>query len=898
MDIADKLNAHKLTSLLNINKKPYHITLNHKMEEEFNEHIKQIDKLLEVQSPDINQLSSLNSVRGAQVNKNINFGITYPFGDKDLVRREMSFEGDGQERLRIDELGIVLDLKEIETQFKGNIIQKLTDKCEDEELLLNKIESVNQGRLNVQAVINLINNESLARIKRTGAYLYMDYILSNYKDKKNYAYRIAVNYVKRFEQLDAYLNKLTTLPESKSLVYIGANSYNICDILSDGQAFNALPFIGQADGVLLEDKSPDIKTFKIALRMKLNGAVQTANFNSSLEYQLNMINDSQNGDVKRLRAFFLLMFMLTSLDNDNYDPALMWDKLNDRIKKDGPNGFNANVARFVDHCNKKNIHKTAADMKKIFTFCIKQKASGVEKQSYVRNLVLYDGILDDDLDSDSSLFKQVEYNKHYLKYIAVTEEHSPLNLLSIPISLEIYSKSLYEKGSQEYTQLKYDTTDLKVLPVVLYPDFKGGEDLWKTLGSTYHIRIPYSPWSDDVQSEKGFIYTIVYVTLVYVALNKLLKGILDLNPKNLYIAISRMHSTKQQAKGPEVGEYIRDIGKMLEHMLCNHYRAMSQGFVFDRPGAQYAYPNAMSSMYSRLPKKFVQSISFELDKMAIIVVTSRTCDNTFDIDTQINLLVGEVILFYKDRAGNAVCDSWKTFEDYYWIDDLYSSPVILADIVTELYELGFLKILYVAKAPYSNTINITNRTENMYFMNADVIEMMMTNKRGLMVYPLYYERFTAVDYKSSKSLEEALYVSSTQDINKNLPAVAGVLNLYSGRMVGRETHSKHYRSVILYSTLCNIYNNPQFNRAVEHGLIDDTPLKKGIMEFIILLHYTRYEANSKISIKINPYARLMGDEGVATRSVLKFEMKKEHFNMRFNCLAYLTAIKKVLQWTS
>ena len=910
-DIMKELKAEHGTvfDILDINrdKKPKHITLNHKDYEVFMSQIEKLAEGIQVKSPDKSVLSTLEDLK-KQDKKRVNFGVTYPFTDRQLLRKMVSFteKHQGEERLRVDEVEIKLDLKEIESQLKTSIINLLKQECEDEDVLEEKIEKVEQGKYQVNEVINLLNDESLARIKRTVSYLYLEYLLSSARDKKSSKYCLACNYIKRFKLLEQYLKELVTRPDEEGKVQIGMRSYDLCDVLSEGNAFDALPFVGKVNGVLLEDRDTEQKTFKIALRMKLNGSVQKEGSTSSLAYHINAFRGEKKNDKNRLRTFFLYTFMLVNLRDESFDPIANWKKIKKMIEG---SSFEEVAEKFVDKhkSSDSELHIVAEEMKGLFTDLIKYKVSGLQcsNKVYSRNLILYRGIMEADFENPT-LFKKVEYKKEYLKYVSVVEDEGPseTTLLNMPITITIQSRSLYEKGETEQTKLAYQLEDTRILPIVLYPDMpkKVMEqrlgNLWQELNQVYHIRIPYVLTEKEIIGEDGLLYSVIYITVVYLLLHKVLKGINALENKCLYIPLNRVHSERQQNEAAKVSEYIRNISKVLEHLLAVDYRAMSQGFVYDK--AQYnAYLNAASSMYNRVTKTFKQPKGFKLDKAAIIVVTSRKCDNIAGNSQEIALLMGEVILFDKDNEGNMICDSWKTFSDYYRTDDFYQKPRVLSDVVNELYQKGYTKIIYIAKAPYSSKLNITNQMENKFFMNEEIIEMMKVNKQGLMIYPLYFEQFFAVDYKGATDIHEALYVSNTSEIDhyltNNSQSIAGVLNVYSGKVVGssHQKKGKYYRSVMLYSTLCNMYQDKQTNAALFEGLVSETTLKQGLVEILIMLHYARYEADKSSSIKINPYERLIGDDSVAARSVFTFECDRLK-ELNFNMLAYLTDVKKIL----
>ncbi len=459
---------------------------------------------------------------------------------------------------------------------------------------------------------------------------------------------------------------------------------------------------------------------------------------------------------------------------------------------------------------------------------------------------------------------------------------------------------LNDLHSSEQTKLEYET-NLNILPIVLMPelqDYTKLNKIWATLHNVYHIRISYPP-KLSIQNEDGYLYTICYTTLVYMIIDKLLQGIE--NKKNVYIPILRTHSTKQQQKGAEIGEYVRDIGKTLEHILADKYRCMSQGFVYDRnsPFLKNIYLNAISSMYSRVPKLFnINNINQTIiENIAVIVVTGRKCDN--NEKDEISLLLGEVILFNIDKNNNVVCDDYKTFTDSYRADEMYDTPTVLADIVNEISSKGYKKIIYISKAPYSSKLNITSDLENLYFMNKSIITMMQ--KPDLEIYPIYFEQYYSIDYDIANKNQSALYISETDDISQHLEndskTVAGIFNLYSGMIVGNMRDAKelkHYKGVILYLTFCNMYNH-QTNENIKEALISNSELKNWITEVLTMLHYSRYEANSNINIKTNPYDRLLGDDGVSARSVFSFRIENR-YNIRFNALAHMREIQKLVSY--
>jgi hypothetical protein len=75
------------------------------------------------------------------------------------------------------------------------------------------------------------------------------------------------------------------------------------------------------------------------------------------------------------------------------------------------------------------------------------------------------------------------------------------------------------------------------------------------------------------------------------------------------------------------------------------------------------------------------------------------------------------------------------------------------------------------------------------------------------------------------------------------------------------------------------------------GLLDkNSPLQQAIVQYITLFHFSRYEVNRNIAFKLNPYSKLIGDEGIGTISTYTYSTK----NVKFNNLAFLTSIRSAL----
>ncbi|MBC6471519.1 MAG: hypothetical protein GDA48_00615 [Hormoscilla sp. GM102CHS1] len=77
------------------------------------------------------------------------------------------------------------------------------------------------------------------------------------------------------------------------------------------------------------------------------------------------------------------------------------------------------------------------------------------------------------------------------------------------------------------------------------------------------------------------------------------------------------------------------------------------------------------------------------------------------------------------------------------------------------------------------------------------------------------------------------------------------------------------------------------------GLIYDSngnSLKTDILQYLTLFHFSRYEKSGKISLKLDPYENIIGDDGVGALSIVPHSTQKVEFNL----LAFLTEARRAL----
>ncbi|NJL10614.1 MAG: hypothetical protein HC908_11870 [Calothrix sp. SM1_7_51] len=194
-------------------------------------------------------------------------------------------------------------------------------------------------------------------------------------------------------------------------------------------------------------------------------------------------------------------------------------------------------------------------------------------------------------------------------------------------------------------------------------------------------------------------------------------------------------------------KFIVSLSNVLSHLLNENHRSNSQGIDirdFQEKG-RFKIPNVMSSLYSILPKKFSfnnTSYSPQLDKLAIIIISSRESDRRWGTTEKISNLMGEIIGLRREDNRVRV-QLLTTFSDNYSDQQLFTNPSVIVDNVTKLYkEMGFCHFLYIAKAPYTSTLHMTQTEDDdgLFFMSRDVIRALKAEHEDIKIYPVYFDK--------------------------------------------------------------------------------------------------------------------------------------------------------------
>jgi hypothetical protein len=460
----------------------------------------------------------------------------------------------------------------------------------------------------------------------------------------------------------------------------------------------------------------------------------------------------------------------------------------------------------------------------------------------------------------------------------------------------------------------YKISSFHFLPVIYPPNTKDNLALCQQYYQPYkHVEIPYAPALPYTEPTHLFIYHFTYLLLNYLCLKTLhshaQSGLGQ--QKRLFLPLLRIHqqakaTQKEEKHGEE--EFLRALSKTLAHLLCEQDAlANAQGLHIgvlrnpqDRQN-QSRLPNALSSLYSILPKVFALPAQPQLDHLAVIVVSSRKCDAHRDSLLHLSNIYGEVIGIrrYGGETRYVQVVPLGTFSANEDSDNIYRTPTVLQDQAKKCYERGYKQILYVAQAPYSSSLHLTSAetAEEQFFMSGSIIESLKQGLPDLHIYPVYCDKFYVV--KISGKATESLYVDDTNELRSlvNDPNRSSVVffNLLNGIIVGdKEKMQRLYNGVVSYATLINVYDDPIYDQDIRNHLLDSSQpgsFKKEILDFLMLLHFARYERNqTKISFKLDPYDNIIGSDSVGTLGTIDHMESRVNFNM----LAFLTEVRSIL----
>ena len=752
----------------------------------------------------------------------------------------------------------------LENYFKSKDFseEELEDLQESLEDLIEDRES------DYYRILRLMDTEALGKLKREAQIKYLEYLLELLQDSREPDRRTIYleDLIRRLRLLDEYLNNPEKDDGYYEVSYAGVTA-NFREIFAESNSLDALPIITTIDGYLGEtsDEAGGDRQFIFGLKLKFGGAVQARGGKEVFDYNLDIVNPDDETHKAKIddsykRQYFvnkifkllcLYYFILRDFGNVKYDAIdnFEWDILSFKDEKEEHKEtlLRGIVAEFSQGPAKDRIRQLRELLQKLL------KSKTIIPP---RHYDFYISVSKDILEANPSniengqFFKSIlaENPKATLKFIAVgSQSVASRALCQLPVRLSIEDVRYFIGSDRQVFSMQHDIEGIKVLPAILTPkEQRCGRAYQDSFKNQKAIILPYGLDAGNFEEPKAFVYRFTYILLAYVALKILLKRA----PANFFLPILRLH--QGNSSNPEQNEkFMADFSKVLSHLLNEEYRSKSKGFCVQGLN-KYKIGNGLMSLYSVLPKKFRFSgaaPASQPDKLAIIIVSSKESDVRRGGTSKIVSLMGEVIGISAHEKGAIAVEMHKTFADNENVRRLSSDPTAIVDEVDRLYRQGYRHFLYIAKAPYSRTLNITQQQgddEGLFFLSRQAIAALKGDRSNIKIYPVFFDKYYVRKLETLKS--SSFYIPHTLELASLLedPSKKTVVffNLFNGITI-RGDNDSFYNGVISYATPLNIYKGILEDEDIRQGLIYDTPLKETLLQYITFFHFSRYAAHTR-----------------------------------------------------
>lgn len=822
--------------------------------------------------------------------------------------------------------------QQLKEGLQNYINENAESESEKQELRDRLDEEVKNENSDFHKLLKIVDKETLGKLKKEAKITYLQYLLEHLRtsDTDSVGIIYLEDLIRRIRLLEAYISDRTKDEGYYNVNYAGV-TVNYRDMFSRAEALDALPIVPIVAGYLGEttDSYLNERKYIFGLKLKFGNEVQARGGEPVFDYNLNLLNpeseehqaelaDSYTSETfirKVLKIAFLYYFVFASRSNPlapDYNPE-------SELTYDPRQSFEAVISALKgsDEEKKKSIFRGI--IKGLNTYHIEVKINSlkqslknfIDRQTILpsrtepRHISIKRGILEDidDALKTGRFFDDVLQRKPKQSLQYITVEESSINEIAIcqlPVNIIIEDVRYFSTEQFQNFSMEYNIKGINALPVMWVPEsrmsvYDKSFKQYKMLLFRYNNRRLDS--KDGLKPEAAFVYKFSISLLSYICLEILLHN----QKKNLFIPMVRLHEGDHNNPSPSE-KFMANVSKTLSHLFSEKYRSTSQGFRIKGKPNGFSIRNGLSSLYSILPKKFKFSnvpLSPELNNLAIIVVSNCESDakkGNRDRFQRKTCLLGEVAGIKRLSEDTIQVGMLKTLSENYSIQNLYSQPSILEDTVSQLYKHGYRNFLYIAQAPYTSTLHITqtDEDEELFFMSKKLIQTLKGERQDIRIYPIFFDKYYVRSLKGHKG--ESFYIQDTtelESLSKDPSKQAAMFfNLFNGIRV-EQGEKNFYNGVISYSTLLNIYEGILDDQDIRQGLMYDGEIKNTLLHYLTIFHFSRYEARQQISLKLDPYSHIIGDDSFGNLSIFSHAGG----SAEFNSLAFLNKVREVLSVT-
>ncbi|MEG3868679.1 hypothetical protein QUB36_19135 [Microcoleus sp. AT8-B1] len=868
-------------------------------------------------------------------------GFKYDFGTRhtSLQKERLTLESRGtgsHAALKLHKLTVAVrntDIfeQELKQGLQNYINENAETSSEKEDLNHRLDEMVKNPDSDFHKLIRLVDKETLGKINKEAKIIYLDYLLEHIRDSSTDTVGIIYlqDLIRRLRLIEDYINDPSKSDGDHEVNYAGIR-VNYREIFARAEALDFLPIIAIVEGYLGEstDNARNERKFIFGLKVKFDNSVQARGGKDVFEYYLNLLNpDSEEHQAefaedvnsetfvrKVFKIALLYYFVFASRSNPlakdydpesefNYQPIAIFEQRVLPVLQGSDDEAKRELFRnFIKGFNQFNIKHKITHLRRMLKGFLERQTI-LPTRTETRHVNLKIGLVEDidNILTTGKFFNEImERNyKQTLHYITVKDPSvDERSICQLPVNITIEDVRYFPTDERQNFSMEYNIQDVDVLPVASVPEsrmsaYNNFFKQYKLLLFRYNNR-RLDSGDKGLQPAAIFVYKFTMLLLSYICLRILLEN----TAGNLFIPMVRLHEGDDKNPSPSE-KFMANLSKTLSHVLSQKQRSTSQGFRIRKTPNGFTIRNGLSSLYSILPKKFrfddnVQLAS-ELDKLAIIVVSSRDSDakkgnqNRFQRQAS---LIGEVVGINRLDDSTIQVEMLKTLSENYSVSRLYSEPLILEDVMSQLYQQGYRNFAYISQAPYMSRLHITKTEEDeeLSFMSKKLLRTLKGERRDIKIYPIFFDKYYVRSFLGDKG--KSFYIQDAMELESLFADTSQqavmFFNLFNGIRVREEKN--FYNGVISYSTLLNIYQGILDDQDIREGLIYDGAIKNTLLHYLTIFHFSRYEARHNISLKLDPYERIIGDESVGALSIFSHAGGSTDFNS----LAFLNKVREVL----
>ena len=384
------------------------------------------------------------------------------------------------------------------------------DSLDWEELneLLDEISNPESKKSNLTELRRIVDTESLARLLRDVKIDYLEYLKTecaktNLSNTNSQGFNYLDFLIVRLKMFLDYIKTPSLADPHYEVTYL-KESVNLRTAFSQANALDMLPIITEYEGVIGEstDKDNDIKEFNMGLRLKLNGAVNAYNEESTLDYymteldpnsqrhkdQLNNSSKAKNLKIKILKIACLYYFIFAvdetgKITDKYYNPISKIET--DILKKlKADDNTDAQVKEVLCNIkslilNKWQVSANLDALKRLLQNFLNQRAI-LPPSSKTAQLCINKKILKDKpakiLNSGNFFVLELHKEDQSRAKAEAREALAYIDVMSPPVNLQSLTSlavtftfddvRYFIKGETQEFSMTHDISDIKAMPVV------------------------------------------------------------------------------------------------------------------------------------------------------------------------------------------------------------------------------------------------------------------------------------------------------------------------------------------------------------------------------------------------------------------------------------------------